>query len=174
MFNETFFLVAFVVAVGSLVQASVGIGLGLLAAPVLALVAPQFVPGPLLASVFCLTLFVLLRERRAVRLRGLGWALTGRVPGTICGALLVSRLAKAHLDLALGGLLLSCVLASAWGEWMKVRARPAAPTPVIPADSFTVGNSTPASEAVPEVSDAPRFLMWLAGALSGISGTASA
>lgn len=114
-------LVLLIVFVGSTLQAALGIGLGLLAAPLLALLAPEFVPGPLLASVLGLTLFVLLRERRAVRLRGVGWALVGRVPGTLIGAWIVTRLAKDRLDVALGALLLVCVATSLWADRLRRR-----------------------------------------------------
>lgn len=75
-----------IVAVGALLQGSVGFGLGMLAAPLLVLIDPAFVPAPLLAAAFALTLLVAYRERRGIDLRGVGWALAGRVPGTLLGA----------------------------------------------------------------------------------------
>ncbi|MDH3214132.1 MAG: hypothetical protein OEM05_16765, partial [Myxococcales bacterium] len=68
-----------VVAVGSSVQASVGFGLGLIAAPVLLLVDAQLVPGPLMASGIALTVLVAYRERAAIDLVGLRFAFGGRV-----------------------------------------------------------------------------------------------
>ncbi len=150
-------LVWLVVAVGSCVQASVGIGLGLLAAPILALIAPELVPGPMLASVFSLTVFVLLRERRAVRLGGLGWALAGRLPGTLLGAVVVAAASARATDLALGGLLLACVAMSAWSERTVAMVR---------------GGGAADGEPV-AVAEPPRPILFLAGALSGLSGTAT-
>ena len=103
-----------VTVLGSLLQGAVGVGLGILAAPLLALLAPSFVPGPLLVSALVLSLLVVIRDRADLDLKGASWALVGRVPGTLIGAsLLVVFAASAWLDVILGGLLLSCVLLAA-------------------------------------------------------------
>lgn len=75
-----------VVLVGALLQGTVGFGLGMLAAPLLVLVDPRLVPGPLLAVAVLLTVLMARRERQSIDFRGVGWALLGRVPGTLLGA----------------------------------------------------------------------------------------
>jgi hypothetical protein len=45
-----------VVAVGAALQGAVGFGLGVIGAPLLVLIAPGLVPGPLLLVAFVLTL----------------------------------------------------------------------------------------------------------------------
>lgn len=75
-----------VVTFASTVQGAVGFGLGMLAAPLLALIDPSLVPVPLLSSALCLTLSMAYRERRAISFREIGWALLGRIPGTALGA----------------------------------------------------------------------------------------
>ncbi len=79
-----------IVAVGAILQGSVGFGLGMLAAPLLVLIDPAFVPAPLLAAALALTLLVGYRERRGIDLRGIGWALAGRLPGTFLGVAVLS------------------------------------------------------------------------------------
>lgn len=106
-------LVLAVVLLGTWLQGSIGIGLGLFAAPLLALFAPAFVPGPLLASVMLLGVLMAFRERHAISRPVIGWALLGRAPGALAGAALVSMTAAAWLDLTLGALILVCVLLSA-------------------------------------------------------------
>lgn len=106
-------LVLLVVLLGTWLQGSVGIGLGLFAAPLLALFAPAFVPGALLASVMVLGVLMAWRERHAISRPVIGWALLGRAPGAVIGAALVSLAAAAWLDLVLGGLILVCVGLSA-------------------------------------------------------------
>ncbi|HEV8248216.1 MAG TPA: sulfite exporter TauE/SafE family protein [Polyangiaceae bacterium] len=98
-----------IVAVGSWVQGSVGFGLALISAPLLLIVAPESVPGPLIAATFVLLLLTVLRERQAVDLRGIGWALLGRLPGTALGALTVARMSGRWLGLTLGLLTLLAV-----------------------------------------------------------------
>ena len=71
---------------GAIFQGSVGFGLGMLAAPLLVLIDPDLVPAPLLLAALALTLLVAFSERGAIDLKGVGWALVGRIPGTLIGA----------------------------------------------------------------------------------------
>ena len=75
--------------VGAFVQSVVGLGLGLLVAPVVALVAPSLVPALPLWLALMISGSMLLGERRHVDWRALAWALPARVPGTVVGAWLV-------------------------------------------------------------------------------------
>ena len=60
-------------------QASVGIGLSLIAAPVLMLIDRALVPGPLLTSSIVLGVLMALRDRDAIDTYHLRFALLGRV-----------------------------------------------------------------------------------------------
>jgi uncharacterized membrane protein YfcA len=106
-------LVLVIALIGAWLQGTVGIGLGLFGAPLLAVFDPSFVPGPLLFSTMVLGSMMALHERRAVVGPTIGWALLGRAPGTVLGAALVSVAAAAWLDLALAALILVCVVLSA-------------------------------------------------------------
>jgi uncharacterized membrane protein YfcA len=117
-------LVTLVVGGGAALQAVLGFGLGLIAAPVLALVDPTLVPGPLLFVMVPLTLLVARRERGSLDLRGIRWALAGRIPGTIAGSLAVAALPERHLAILLGGVVLLAVVLSVAG-W---RVRPTSST----------------------------------------------
>jgi len=81
---------ATIVMVGAILQGSVGFGLGMLAAPLLVIIDPAFVPAPLLAAAFALTLLVARRERHAIDFGGIGWVLLGRLPGTFIGAMVMA------------------------------------------------------------------------------------
>ena len=87
------------VAVGALVQGVLGFGLALLAVPVLAWLAPQTVPVGILVAVMPLVVVSAVREHAHVDLRGIGWALVGRVPGGAAGALAVAVLPVRGLQL---------------------------------------------------------------------------
>lgn len=78
------------VLVGAAVQGAVGLGLGLLTAPVFALIDPSLVPGTILLVTFVLPILMSLRELQGVDWRGLGCALAGRVPGTAVGVYVVA------------------------------------------------------------------------------------
>lgn len=94
------------VAIGSCVQASVGFGLGLIAAPVLFLIYPPLVPGPLMASSIALTLVIAFREREAIDFAGLGFAFAGRIAGTLAAAVVWITLPSENFDFLFAGLVL--------------------------------------------------------------------
>jgi uncharacterized membrane protein YfcA len=101
--------ISLVVAVGSMVQGSIGFGLGLLAAPLLVLVDPDLVPGPLLVAALVLTALMAVREREAIDFHGVGWALAGRVPGTLLGASAVAVMSEREAALVVAILVLGTV-----------------------------------------------------------------
>src|ERR1700732_5395729 len=78
-----------IMAIGSALQASVGIGLALLVVPVLALVDQGFIPGPMLLAGVVLALMTAYRERTAIDAPALRNSLIGLAVGTIIGASLL-------------------------------------------------------------------------------------
>ncbi|MGR6916281.1 sulfite exporter TauE/SafE family protein [[Actinomadura] parvosata] len=77
------------VFIGAIVQGGVGFGLGLVAAPVLTMTAPDLMPGAIQVVNMTLPLFTLAVEWRRVDWRGLGFALLGRLPGSAIAAVIV-------------------------------------------------------------------------------------
>lgn len=100
------------VAAGACIQGVLGFGLGLIAAPLLAILDPDLVPGPLLFVGVPLTMLVARRERAALDFRGIRWALVGRVPGTIAGSLAVASLPEEPLVVLLAAVILVAVALS--------------------------------------------------------------
>ena len=90
------------VAFGAGVQGAVGFGMALLAAPMLVLIRPELVPGPLLINGLALTLLVARRERDSIDLAGVKWALVGRVPGVALGALALASVSERQMSLLVG------------------------------------------------------------------------
>lgn len=101
-----------IVLVGSALQASIGIGLGLLAAPTLGLIDPDFVPGALAISVVPLVAGMAIRERGHVDRRGLTVAVPGRFAGVIVGAWLVATGGRRAIAIAIGASVLLAVVGS--------------------------------------------------------------
>ena len=104
--------VVLVVYVGAVVQASIGIGLGMIASPVLALADPDFIPTAIVLSVMPLTIAIAWADRQHIEGRGVGFALLGRIPGVILGALVVAALSDQVLALLVAGSVLIAVVAS--------------------------------------------------------------
>lgn len=101
-------LAGLVVALGALVQGTVGFGLALVAAPLLAVLDPALVPVPLLVVVAAHALLTLGREHGDTDWRGVGWALTGRLPGIGLGVLAVATLPVRAFGAAVGVIVLVC------------------------------------------------------------------
>lgn len=115
-------IVAGAVLLASALQASIGFGIGLLAAPIVALVEPGLIPGTLIMVATVVTLIVVIREREDIDLRGTGWALVGRVPGTIAGALLLVMLPHRALAILLAAVVLVGVGVTSFG-WIPAARR---------------------------------------------------
>jgi len=100
-----------IMAIGSALQGSVGIGLALLfVVPLLALVDRSFIPGPMLLAGLVITLSSAYRERTAIDMRALRSSLIGLAVGTLIGVVTLKFLAGSHLDKTFGGLVLLAVL----------------------------------------------------------------
>ncbi len=106
-------VVSLVFAVGSAIQGAIGFGANLLAVPVLVLADPSMVPGPALVPALALNILIAVREQGVGRLSEVGWALTGRVPGTILGVVTLALVPAADLELVFGLLLLAGIVATA-------------------------------------------------------------
>lgn len=110
-----FFVVAGLCAVvGAIVQSGIGLGLGLVAAPVVTLVFPSLMPGALLIAAAVLPMFVLAKEIRHADWPGLGWAFTGRLAGTPLGVWIVAAIPSRALGLAVGAMVFAAIGASMW------------------------------------------------------------
>jgi uncharacterized membrane protein YfcA len=76
-----------IMVVGSLLQASVGFGIALFVVPLLVLLNPVFVPGPMLFASLFLAAIMAFRGWSAIDLKKLGLAGVGLFVGTAAGAL---------------------------------------------------------------------------------------
>ncbi|WP_421862565.1 sulfite exporter TauE/SafE family protein [Motiliproteus sp.] len=101
-----------IVTVGIMLQAWGGLGFGLLAAPLLYLIDPAYVPGPILILGFSLSVLLVIRERSQLRWLGILPAALARIPGSWFGALLLVSIPAYSLSLLFGVTLLLAVLLS--------------------------------------------------------------
>ncbi|MCP3811514.1 sulfite exporter TauE/SafE family protein, partial [Mycobacteriaceae bacterium Msp059] len=115
-------IVAAAIVLASCMQASIGFGMGMLAAPIVAIVDPGLIPGTLIMLATMVTLMVVVREREDIDLAGTGWALAGRVPGTVAGALLLVVMPGELLAYALSAVVLGGVALTSMG-WIPAPRR---------------------------------------------------
>ena len=105
-----------IVGVGALLQSSTGFGFALFAAPLLALLDPHLVPGPILILTLFLTIGVLVRDWRHIDWPGLGWISTGRLPATLIAALTATMVPKTQLSVVFAVFVLCGVGVSLTGK----------------------------------------------------------
>src|SRR5204863_9114992 len=91
-------------ALGAIVQSGVGLGLGLVAAPVVTLMFPSTMPGALLIANAVLPLLLLSRDAREADWSGLSWAMSGRLVGTPLGVWAVAIVSQRAISLAVGAM----------------------------------------------------------------------
>ncbi|MGW7352120.1 sulfite exporter TauE/SafE family protein [Streptomyces sp. NPDC054784] len=114
--GTTFFLLAgAAVLLGSAVQSAVGLGLGLVAAPVFVVLEPSLMPGTLLTTTVLLPLLTVCAEWRHVDWHGLRWGLPARLPGAVAGAWLLAVADPRLLGALVGSMVLVAVAASLYG-----------------------------------------------------------
>ncbi len=104
-------------------QGSIGFGFAIASAPLLMLIDTALVPGPVLVSGVPLTAAILVRERRHLRWRSVGWALAGNGAGTAAAAWVLARSAGASFAILFGVLVLVAVALSAVGWRPRVSPR---------------------------------------------------
>ncbi|ACL38036.1 protein of unknown function DUF81 [Pseudarthrobacter chlorophenolicus A6] len=90
MTGAEYAIIAGAIFLAACLQASSGFGMGMLAAPVIAIIDPELLPATLILLALLVTVMVTVTERQSLDLRGTGWALVGRVPGSMLGAWLVA------------------------------------------------------------------------------------
>lgn len=115
-------LAILVVAAGTAVQASIGFGLAMIAAPLLMLIEPEFIPGAMIAIALLLALWMTWDDRHAIDRRTLKAGVAGRLLGTPPAALFLGTVSAATFDLVFGALVLLAVGMSLWHS--KIRPTP--------------------------------------------------
>ncbi|ABX47736.1 MULTISPECIES: sulfite exporter TauE/SafE family protein [Shewanella] len=109
---QTLALASLIVFLGALTQSLIGFGLAVVASPLLYIVDPQLVPGPVIAMGFTISLLTLFRERGHLEFNGLQYALIGRVPGGFIGASLLLFAPQPILGLSIAAIVAVAVILS--------------------------------------------------------------
>jgi uncharacterized membrane protein YfcA len=123
-FDLTLVLGMLIVGAGALLQSSTGFGFALFSAPLLALLDPHLVPGPILILTLFLTIGVLMRDWRDIDWPGLWWISAGRLPATLVAALTASMVPKSQLSVVFALFVLCGVAVSLTGK--RFQPHPAA------------------------------------------------
>jgi uncharacterized protein len=108
---------------GTFIQGAVGFGFALVAAPILMMLKPDLVPGPLIFASLLLSLTMALRERKAADHRNLGWLFLGFLPGLAMGSFFLQTLTQSTVSLLFGFFILTAVVLSSNGIKIQQQSR---------------------------------------------------
>jgi uncharacterized membrane protein YfcA len=113
LIEPTLLIIALVVVIaGTALQSISGLGLAVIASPILVLINPNFLPAPILALGCLLSLFSCIRYRNQLHFTNIQLALLARIPGSIIGVLLLTLLPPLVFALSFSLLILLSVLLS--------------------------------------------------------------
>ena len=113
-----FLIIFFIVLIGAVVQGSTSMGFAIIVAPVLMIIDPNFVPVPTLLGGFVLSVYLMIRERKSIIFKGLGYSVIGRILGAILSAYILILISQTYFALLFGILILLAVLLSLMrGKW---------------------------------------------------------
>lgn len=107
---EAVVLVGLIVLVGSFVQGTIGLGLGMVGAPLIAIVEPVLVPTLILVLTVPMSSAVAYMDRHHIDWRVIAWMLPARIPGTFLGVWLVTSFSHRVLGVVVAVLVLLAVV----------------------------------------------------------------
>jgi len=114
-------ILSFAVAIGAVIQGSIGFGYALVAVPALVLLLPWSVPVAPLLLALPMTVLMSAREWRSIDFGGFFLITTGRLLGTIAGVALLVFVPGGWLSTLTGLLILAAALASFFKPSFEVR-----------------------------------------------------
>ena len=94
---------------GSCLQGVAGYGIGTLSAPLLFLISPTLLPAPLVLNATLLTILMLLRNRGALQIQQVRFAIGGGVVGMILAGVTLAMISPKGFELTFGILILAGV-----------------------------------------------------------------
>jgi uncharacterized protein len=146
-----FVLLAVVVLVGAAIQGAIGFGMNLVSVPVFALVAPDVLPVAAIILGLPISIAMVRHEHADIDRPGFAWLITGRVPGSVVGALFVAAATTRSLQIAVALFILAIAAVSA--------AAPA--IPVRPSTQFGAGVVSGVTSTTAGIGGPPVALLYL-------------
>ena len=149
--TPTAFAVLFAaVAIGALVQGTIGFGINVIAAPIAAIVQPDSLPSAMIILALPMTAGSAWRERDHIDREGVLWSTLGRLPGVGLGGYAVSRLDPEALATWIGGFVIAAALMSVASANLRVT----------PASSALVGSVAGVMGTMSSVGGPPLALLY--------------
>jgi uncharacterized membrane protein YfcA len=113
-------LAVLAMAAGAAAQVAIGMGLNLFTVPLLALINPVFVPGPVLMHSFLLSIAASIRLRRDIQFREVGVSVLGLLAGTALAGIALAGTSPEHLARVFGVLIVLAVAITTLGAHLPL------------------------------------------------------
>ncbi|MGM0951607.1 MAG: sulfite exporter TauE/SafE family protein [Pseudomonadota bacterium] len=110
------------IVAGACLQGVAGYGIGTLSAPLLFLISPLLLPAPLVLNATLLTIFMLARNRAALEVRQVRFAIGGGAIGMVLAGVTLTILSPKGFELIFGVLILAGVALSVGGLKPRLNA----------------------------------------------------
>lgn len=117
---ELIILVNVIVLLGSLIQGVVGYGIGMFCAPLLFMINPEFVPGPMVLISTVMTVIMLLRDKSDLKVDQVSWTMLGGFFGVVIAGVILNMVSVKQFQVVFGSLILLAVIISIIGYSPKI------------------------------------------------------
>lgn len=116
-------LIGVLIFIGTLIQGSIGFGLGTVATPIVAMVAPQLVPMLILILAIIISVVTTIQTAKDVDWKFFWLCTITRLPGSAAGAWAVASLSHRGLSLFIGAAVIFAMVLSSFG-WTPKYTKP--------------------------------------------------
>lgn len=120
---ETLAIISLIVFFGCLIQGIIGYGFGMFSAPLLFMIEPALVPGPMIIVSTLLTAILFLRSRIDLQCQQVAWTMGAGLLGVIAAGWILSFASGKQFQLLFGGLIVLAVMMSLAGYVPSVSNR---------------------------------------------------
>lgn len=110
-----FFSIYPILFVATIIQGGIGFGFAMVAAPLIMLIQPQLIPGPLMVAALFINLIMSFFDRQSTDYKTVIWLLLGYFPGLMLGGFLLILFTPRQTALLFGFLVLLAVTLSLCG-----------------------------------------------------------
>lgn len=116
-------IIYFIVIIGSIFQGSLSMGFALVVSPILIMVEPAFIPGPMMICRLFLSILIIIKERKSININDVKISIIGRIVGTILAAFIILIISNELFGIIFGSFIILAVILS----FLKRMPHPTAP-----------------------------------------------
>ena len=105
-------IIYFIVIIGSIIQGSLSVGFALMVTPILIIIEPAFIPGPVMICRLFLSILIIIKEHRSIDFKDIKISIIGRIFGTLLAAFVILIISEELFGIIFGGFIFLAVIFS--------------------------------------------------------------